>query len=48
MPCSVGNMKQTSKRLFKRRIVDSFFDDPEIRTVVMDRFMVLAKVKFKA
>ena len=36
------------KKNIKRRIVASSFDDPEIRTVVMDRFMELAKVKFKA
>ena len=36
------------KKNIKRRIVDSSFDDPEIRTAVMDRFMELAKVKFKA
>ena len=35
------------KKNIKRRIVDSSFDDPEIRTAVMDRFMELAKVKFK-
>ena len=34
------------KKNIKRRIVDSSFDDPEIRTVVMDRFMELARVKF--
>lgn len=31
----------------KRRIVASSFDAPQIRTAVMDRFMELAKVKFK-
>ena len=34
------------KKNIKRRIVDSSFDDPEIRTAVMGRFMELARVKF--
>lgn len=34
------------KKNIKRRIVDSSFDKPDIRTAVMDRFMELAKVKF--
>lgn len=35
------------KRNIKRRILDTSFDDTELRKVVMDRFMELAKVKFK-
>jgi len=35
------------KRNIKRRILDSSFDDTELRKVVMERFMELAKVKFK-
>jgi len=35
------------KKEIKRTIVDSSFDDEELRRVVMDRFMDLAKVKFK-
>jgi type I restriction enzyme, R subunit len=35
------------KRNIKRRILESSFDDAELRKVVMDRFMELAKVKFK-
>ena len=35
------------KKNIKRRIVESPFDDKELRKVVMDRFMELAKVKFK-
>ncbi|BCG63389.1 MAG: type I restriction enzyme, R subunit [Methyloprofundus sp.] len=35
------------KRNIKRRILDTSFDDAELRKVVMDRFMELAKVKFK-
>ena len=35
------------KKNIKRRILDASFDDPAIRTAVMDRFMELAKVKFK-
>ena len=34
------------KRKIKRRIVASSFDDEELRAVVMDRFMELAKVRF--
>ena len=36
------------KKNIKRRIVDSSFDDSGLRTAVMDRFMELASVKFKA
>ncbi|MCP4043676.1 MAG: DUF3387 domain-containing protein, partial [Gammaproteobacteria bacterium] len=36
------------KKKIKRRIVESSFDDLEIRTAVMDRFMELAKKRFKA
>ena len=36
------------KRNIKRRIVDSSFDDPALRTAVMDRFMELARHKFRA
>jgi len=35
------------KRNIKRRILDTSFDDAELRKVVMDRFMELARVKFK-
>ena len=35
------------KKNIKRRIVDSSFDDPDIRTAVMDRFMELSRHKFK-
>lgn len=35
------------KKNIKRRIVDASFDAPELRATVMDRFMELAKVKFK-
>jgi len=35
------------KRNIKRRILETSFDDAELRKVVMDRFMELAKVKFK-
>lgn len=35
------------KKQIKRRIVDTSFDDAELRKAVMDRFMELAKVKFK-
>ena len=34
------------KRKIKRRIVSSSFDDEELRAVVMDRVMELAKVRF--
>ena len=36
------------KKNIKRRIVDCSFDDAGLRTAVMDRFMELASVKFKA
>lgn len=35
------------KQRIKRRILDTSFDDPELRKVVMDRFMELARVKYK-
>ena len=35
------------KRNIKRRILETSFDDEELRKVVMERFMELAKVKFK-
>ena len=35
------------KRNIKRRILETSFDDGELRKVVMERFMELAKVKFK-
>ena len=35
------------KRNIKRRILETTFDDAELRKVVMERFMELAKVKFK-
>lgn len=34
------------KQNIKRRIVETSFDDPDLRRAVMDRFMELAKVKF--
>jgi type I restriction enzyme R subunit len=39
-------MKGMQKRI-KRTIVESSFDDEELRRVLMERFMDLAKVKFK-
>lgn len=39
-------VKKMKKRI-KRRILEASFDNDELRTVVMDRFMELAKVKFK-
>lgn len=39
-------MKGMQKRI-KRTIVESSFDDEELRKVLMERFMDLAKVKFK-
>lgn len=35
------------KKNIKRRIVDSSFDHPDIRSAVMDRFIELAKVRYK-
>lgn len=35
------------KKNIRRTIIESSFDDEELRRVVMDRFMDLAKVKFK-
>ena len=35
------------KQKIKRRILDTSFDNPDLRKIVMDRFMELAKVKFK-
>ena len=35
------------KKAIKRRIIDASFDDSDLRKVVMDRFMELAKHKFK-
>ena len=35
------------KKNIKRRIVDASFDDPDIRSAVMERFMELARVKFR-
>jgi len=34
------------KKKIKRRIIETSFDDAELRKAVMDRFMELAKVKF--
>ena len=39
-------IKNVKKRI-KRRITETSFDDPDIRSAVMDRFMELAQVKFK-
>jgi type I restriction enzyme R subunit len=35
------------KRNIKRRMLETSFDDAELRKVVMERFMALARVKFK-
>ncbi|MDA9982619.1 hypothetical protein N9H39_07775 [Gammaproteobacteria bacterium] len=35
------------KKSIKRRILETSFDDTDIRKAVMDRVMELAKVKFK-
>ena len=34
------------KRKIKRKLVETSFDDEDLRKAVMDRFMELAKVKF--
>ncbi|TLS78289.1 type I restriction endonuclease subunit R [Mariprofundus erugo] len=34
------------KKRIKRRVIETSFDDADLRTAVMDRFMELAKVKF--
>jgi type I restriction enzyme R subunit len=39
-------IKRVQKKI-KRTIIDTSFDDAELRKAVMDRFMELAKVKFK-
>jgi type I restriction enzyme R subunit len=39
-------VKRVQKNI-KRMIVESSFDDEALRKAVMDRFMDLAKVKFK-
>jgi type I restriction enzyme R subunit len=36
------------KQRIKRRILETSFDDPDLRRVVMDRFMELAQVKYKS
>jgi type I restriction enzyme R subunit len=36
------------KQRIKRRILETSFDDPGLRKVVMDRFMELAQVKYKS
>jgi type I restriction enzyme R subunit len=36
------------KRTIKRRLIKDDFDDPKLRTAVMDRFMELARVKYAA
>jgi type I site-specific restriction-modification system R (restriction) subunit len=35
------------KQRIKRKILETSFDDPDLRKVVMDRFMELAQVKYK-
>ncbi len=39
-------IKRVQKKI-KRTIIETSFDDAELRKAVMDRFMELAKVKFK-
>ena len=38
---------KTMERNIKRSMIEEDFDDPELRKVVIERFMDLAKVKFK-
>ena len=42
-----GDEIKKVKKQIKRRITETSFDDPDIRSAVMDRFMELAQVKFK-
>ena len=38
---------KTMERNIKRSLIEEDFNDPELRKVVIERFMNLAKVKFK-
>ena len=38
---------KTMQRNIKRAMIEDEFDDPELRKIVIERFMELAKVKFK-
>ena len=38
---------KTMERNIKRSMIEEYFDDRELRKVVIERFMDLAKVKFK-
>ena len=38
---------KTMERNIKRSMIEEDFNDPELRKVVIERFMDLAKVKFK-
>ncbi len=38
---------KTMERNIKRSLIEEDFNDPELRKVVIERFMDLAKVKFK-
>jgi type I restriction enzyme R subunit len=42
-----GDEVKRMKKNIKRRIVEASFDDPALRTAVMDRFMELARVKYQ-
>ena len=35
------------QRYIKRAMIEDGFDDPDLRKIVIERFMELAKVKFK-
>ena len=38
---------KTMQRNIKRAMIEDGFDDPDLRKIVIERFMELAKVKFK-
>ena len=38
---------KTMQRNIKRAMIEEEFDDPDLRKIVIERFMELAKVKFK-
>jgi len=38
---------KTMQRYIKRAMIEDGFDDPDLRKIVIERFMELAKVKFK-
>ena len=38
---------KTRQRNIKRAMIEDGFDDPDLRKIVIERFMELAKVKFK-